>query len=264
MSSIANTKVSIDQLVLKTLYYRYKLFITPVSTIGVCLILCWVVVLPQVQNWFSMRGDIETDTAKVATLQQNINAVTLIDDTKLDGLLKVASNALPVDKDFASIVTAISDAAGRSGTALGDYNFQIGDIAGTDSTVKGQQLPLQLSITLKGTMDDTQRFMQQLKRELPLSDVISVAANTNQTVTVIAVFYYAPLPKITFNDTAPLKIFTAKEEQLLTSLTAAAVVPVASFSAQPTPTGVTPSPFATPTVIPTTTASPSATPTGTK
>lgn len=216
-----NGKISLDQLVLKSLYFRYKEFITPVSVILVCLITVWIVILPQIQNWFAMRDEIATDTQQLSVLKQNLNAVTIMNDGNLDTLLQIASNALPADKDFAAIVNALTSAALQAGTQIGNYNFQIGDLS--DTITPGprrtsQQPDLELVISLPGNLSTTKSFVANLRRELPLSDVTSVSQNADNTVTVRVVFYYAPLPKIAFNDTVPLPVVSGKDEAFLKSL----------------------------------------------
>lgn len=218
MSAAANTKVSLDQLMLKALYYRYKAFIVPVTTIAVCLILFLTVIIPQIQAFFAMRDQIEGDGAKLATLQKNLTTVSSLDDTKLDTYLTIASNALPTDKDFAGVLSAISSAAATAGSILGDYNFQIGDLVDTNVKGANSQLPLQLSITIKGNLDTGRRFIEALKQQLPLSDVTSISVNSNGTVSLAIVFYYAPLPKIVFDDSLPLTTLTSKDEETLNLL----------------------------------------------
>lgn len=218
MSGVVNTKVSLDQLVLRALYYRYKNFVVPVSTIAVCAFLFFIFIIPQIQSFLAMQDQVAGDKEKLATLQKNLQVVSALDDTKLDSELSIASSALPTDKDFAGVLQAISSAAANAGSVLGDYNFQIGELV--DTNVKGQstQLPLQLSITIKGDLDTGRNFIEELKKQLPLSDVTSISVNSNGTISLQIVFYYAPLPKITFDDSLPLVSLSSKDQQTLNLL----------------------------------------------
>lgn len=252
-----NTKVSMDQFVLQSLYFQYKDFITPVGVIFVCLLTCWIVILPQIQNWFTMQDQIVTDTQQLSILKQNLNAVTLMNDGNLDMMLQTASSALPTDKDFAAIVNALSTSALQAGTQLGDYNFQIGDLTDVntgDSSAPVQLPRLQLVIILPGNLSTTKAFVANLKNQLPLSDVTSISQNADSTVTVTVIFYYAPLPKISFNDSVPLQVVSGKDEAFLKSLSSnsnlqqsLSVIPTPSIS-QALVTGVpTPSVTISPT-----------------
>lgn len=218
--STENTKVSMDQLVVKELYYRYRDFITPVGVICICLFTVWVVILPQIQNWFGMQQEVATDVQQIQILKQNLNAITQMNDTTLNSLLTISSSALPTTKDFSAMVNALNTAALAAGTQIGDYTFQIGNVAGVIPNTPTGVGPtsLQLSVTIPGTIQTMKEFVRNLKKSLPLSDVISVSQNTDSTITVIVVFYYAPLPKITFHDTLPLTIIAGKDEVFLESL----------------------------------------------
>lgn len=231
-----NAKVSFNQLVVKALYYRYKLFVIPVSTIGICVVLFFFVIIPQIQSWLAMRDQISGDTQKLATLQQNLQIISHLDDTKLDTYLSIASSALPAEKDFAGVLQAVSSAAGGAGTILGDYTFDIGDLGGADSKNKTIQLPLQLTVNIKGDITTGRRFIEELKKQLPLSDVTAIAVNSNGTIAITATFYFAPLPKITFDDSVPLVTLSPRDEEVLKLLQAtentAAPLSVATSSAR--------------------------------
>lgn len=254
-----NQKVSINQLLLKNLYFRYRAFVTPLVTIVVCILLFFFVVTQQIQNWFAMRDALAVDTQSVAVMHQNLSLVTSLDDAKLNQTLATATSALPTEKDFTGIVTALQNAAAIAGTSLGDYSFQLGNLSG--DTKKSSQLPIQLTIALRGNITDAQRFAQQLHQELPLSDTIAIAVNANASISVTVVFYYAPLLKITFQDDTPLPVVGSADQQLLEKLANESTINtviLASPSATPSPT-----PRVSPTAVPTLAPTLSPTPTGT-
>lgn len=258
MTSIGNTKISFNQLVLKTLYYRYRTFIAPVSTIIVCIALFWLVIIPQMQAFFAQREALATDTQNLATLHQNLTTVTRLDTTKLNQTLATATKALPTEKDFAGILSALNGAELGAGVILDDYAIQLGDLSGLDQNGKLSQLPIQLHVSIQGNADAARRFVEQLKAQLPLSDVISVVASSGNAISVTIIFYYAPLPKIAFDDSAPLPVLTTADGKMLETLgqPIAGDYGAASRSAALTPTiTVAPTTTPTPTQIPTPTTS---------
>ncbi|HSD98906.1 MAG TPA: hypothetical protein VLB73_04400 [Patescibacteria group bacterium] len=199
-------------------------------------------VIPQMQSWFALRNDLTVNIQDVGIMHQNLSFLTKLDDAALSTMLTTATSALPADKDFAGIVASIQNAAAVSGATLGDYSFQLGDLAGLDQNGKPSQLPVQLNIVLKGDITDAQRFAAQLKKQLPLSDAIAISVSANQSITVTVVFYYAQIPKIVFQDTRPLPLLSKTDQQLLNSLAsgnnlqnAELSTPGASVSATPTP-----------------------------
>lgn len=249
-----NTKVTVDQMVFRNLYFRYRDFVTPIGTILVCLLLFWFVVIPQMQSWLQMRDNLATNAQDLQTMHQNLSLLTSLDDAKLNHMLTVATTALPADKDFAGIISSIQNAAAVSGANLGDYSFQLGNLSGLDQNGKPLQTPLQLNVVLKGSVSDAQRFALQLKKQLPLSDTISIAVSSDQSITMTVVFYYAPIPKIVFQDSRPLPVLGNSDAQLLETLAGQinlgvttgtiSAIPIPSITGTPTPTILTPTPTA--------------------
>lgn len=255
-----NSKITISDLVVRRLYYRYQSFVTPLVTIFVCFLLFWFVVLGQIQSWFAMRDAITVNAQDLSVMHQNLDMVNKLNDAQLDATLKTATSALPTEKDFTGIISSLQSAASIAGTSLDDYTFQLGDLSGLDAQGRLSQLPIQLNVVLKGGVVEAQRFIHQLKNQLPLADATAVVVNQNSSVTVTVIFYYAQLPKITFVNTNPLPVLSSGDQQLLGSLTAISSlsnVQLASSSAAPVPTIVTPTP--SPTLAPTPVSTSSAT-----
>lgn len=141
---------------------------------------------------------------------------------------------------------------------LQDYAFQLGDLAGLDQNGKASpQLPIQLTLSLVGDADGAKRFTKQLKAQLPLSDVVSVTAGTGNAVAVAVLFYYSPLPKITFDDSVPLPVLTTADGSLLDTLGQPIPGDFGTVAASRSAT-VAPTPTSTPTSTPTLSPSPTA------
>lgn len=251
LNDLTNSKVTINQLVIKHLYYRYNMFLAPVSVILVCIALFLFVVIPQIQGWFALRDTLVVNAQDLQIMHQNLSTITNLDTAQLDEGLSVATRALPAEKDFAGIVTSLQKAAAAAGTSLGDYSFSVGNLSGT--TNASAQLPIQLNITLHGNITTAQYFVAAIQRQLPLADVLSLEVNNGSSITVTVVFYYAALPKITFQDNRLLPVLSKSAQDLLRSLSVNSlsilVLPPASPSALPT---VTPTPIVLPTAAPAT------------
>lgn len=244
--STPNAKITLNQLVFRSLYYRYRNFTTPVSVILVCVLLFWFVVMSQIQNFLAVRDAISLNEQDLTVLHKNLTLITSLDDAKLDATLTVATNALPAEKDFAGIITSIQQAAAVSGTILQDYTFSLGNLSGLDQQGKATQLPVQLNVILKGSIAQAQQFIKQLKNQLPLSDSIAVSLSSTDTVTVTAAFYYTSIPKIVFKDRSPLPILSEGDQKLLQALSVNSTLPVVTI---PSPAvSVTPSTVPSPTI----------------
>jgi len=248
-----NAKVSINQLVFRSIYYKYQLFVVPLVTILVCILLFWFVVMGQIQYFFSVKDQITVNERDLQVLHQNLKTVTSLDDASLTTTLTVATQALPIEKDFAGIVNSLQTAASIAGVSLEDYSLQIGNLSGLTSQGKSAQLPVQLNVILKGSISQAQVFIHQLKNQFPLSDSVAISISGDKLVTVTCVFYYAQLPKIVFKDTSLLPSLEKDDQQLLTTLAAQSSLKSVIL---PSPSAV-PSPSLSPTQRPTSSVSPS-------
>lgn len=245
MTSASNQKISINQLLFKNLYHRYQRFVTPFITIAVSLLLFWFVVIPQMQNWFALREQLVIDQQNLEIMHQNLSLITSFDNTKLDATLQTATNALPTEKDFAGILLSLQNAAAVAGVSLGDYSFQLGDLSGLNAQGKIVEIPVQITLTLKGSIDNTRTFITQLKSQLPLSDVTSVSLNASNSVTATIIFHYAILPKIVFKDSVLLPRLSSADQKVLDTLS------LGDTSALVSSPSATPVPTVVPTVVPT-------------
>jgi hypothetical protein len=222
----------------RLLYFRYK--DTPYYTVLiisviflVCMMLISQLVIPQVQNWFSIRDEVIATRARIDAINQNISFIKSIDKVRIEKQVSLTATALPFEKDFEGILNAITDASAKSGVALDDYSFQLGSIA----SVSGKQNDLtkglssiNVTVEITGDMDAIASFLKELNTKLPLVDVIEVEGEFNKTKITME-FFQKQFPKIVFKDDQPLVPISKKHEQLLT--TWESWVPVAEAQTPP-------------------------------
>lgn len=197
---------------LRILYFRYKdsvyfLFAIMILVISVCIVLVFRVVIPQVQDWFSITNEVESTRKRLATINNNISLITTLNKQTIDNQVAISTQALPFEKDFGAIVNALSDAAITAGVSLDDYSFQPGNI----SSVSGRLIApgkkdinfIKVAIAVGGDAKHVQAFLQEINETLPLSEVVDVSGDTQQT-NITLHFYQKQFPPITFRDDEPL------------------------------------------------------------
>lgn len=211
---------------LRLVYYRYK--DSPYFSLGIislvisaCIILLFQVVIPQVQNWFSIANEVEVTRARLSVVNRNITFMNTLDKNALSEQLILSTEALPIEKDFGPIVNALSDAAITSGVTIDDYNFQPGNIASisgqfTDPALKDFGFT-KVIVSLQGDAAKVQGFLQEVRENLPLSEVVKVVGDTQETVITLQ-FYQKQFPKITFKDDEPLTSLSTLDVALLQQL----------------------------------------------
>lgn len=237
-----NPKVHVDAEVIKIIYLKYKEYLWPL-----CLfIISWFVFLqfaiPQIQSFLATKDEVAASEQTLATITQNYNTLISLNNNDLKQNTTIATQALPITKDFAGVLTGISNAAGLSGVVVSDYSFAVGDINGL-KLVKDQTI--KVTLNLQGNTEQIKKFLTSLQNLTPLSEVTEVNILGDTSAQITANFYYSTLPKITFIDTNPLPQLAASQKQLLKQFSEVNNIPESSF--------VTPiaTPEATITVTPT-------------
>ena len=233
-----NGKIQVDNAVLRILYFKYKSYLLPV----IVFVLSWIafsqLVFPQVQTFLAQKDQIAANEQTLAVLSQNYNTVVSFNDTSLQQLLDTANQALPSTKDFAGILTAISNAAGVAGVTVNDYSFNVGALNGIALVTPGIEQNITIELTIDGNLAQAKEFIQALSNQLPISQVTSLTQESTSATAISAEFYYNPLPKFVVNGTTPLPIISVAQKQLLEKLAengGQPVAPVSTRSASPAP-----------------------------
>lgn len=212
-----NNKAHIDLDIIKLLYFKYRAFTLPLVVIFISLYVFFQFVIPQIQNFLSVKDEVAASEQTLAVLTQNYNALASLNVNDLQSSLDTATQAVPQVKDFAGILNAISTAAGLSGVTVNDYSFQIGDINNiTDPSTANQTI--QISLTIQGDLEQTKKFVDALSKQFPLSEVTSLSVGGANSTVISASFYYATPPKLIFNDTSPLPILSVSQKKILSDL----------------------------------------------
>jgi hypothetical protein len=197
-----NKKANIDKDALQFLLSRYKKYLLPLTAIVVCIFLLVYVVTPQIQNIQALQNQEKDESQKLAILKSNLNLLYSLDSNTLDKQLRLSSKALPASKDFIGILNGISIVSSKSNTTMGDYGFSVGDITQAPTNVKG--IPtLELTITVRGELDNIISLVKELRNTVPLSEIKTINISGNNA-TLDIVFYYKPLPPVLLKDDMPL------------------------------------------------------------
>lgn len=190
-------------------------------TIIVSFFLLFNVIIPELNNWFSIRKEVAATRQQISVLQQNINFLNNLDKGILNSQLQTATQALPATKDFGMMLNAISNASATSGISLNDYSFEIGNIASSSgqlTTSKYSGLSsIQVTVTVNGNLGQIRKFVQSLQNSLPLSEVTTInGSGSNMTIAII--FYQKPFPTTNFSADTPLTPVSQEQVTLLQNL----------------------------------------------
>jgi len=208
--------LSLGPYAIKELYLKNKDIIIPLFIILVSAILLFKFVMPQISSFVDSRSQRDEALKQLAILQDNYNYVSGLNDSVITSDTDTLTKALPLEKDFGGVLSAISSASIKSGVAVGNFEFQVGDITKPSTNVAGKA-SMQLLINVQADSAGVINFLNRLSESLPISEVTSIDFNGgNAGITVL--FYYRPFNKETISDTSVLKKQTKADEDLIVKL----------------------------------------------
>lgn len=138
--------------------------------------------------------------------------------------LKVVSSALPSEKEFDSVLYAISTAANNATVSIDDFTFQVGKLstASAEATAVQQQQEnpsLKVTLGVKGDINQTKMFITELSKKLPLSETVDIKLDKKSSALSVF-FFYKPFSFISYDMAVPLKERSYKDKQLLKEISA--------------------------------------------
>lgn len=245
-------KVTLNSNFLTSSFEKYKEYILPIVVVLVCFIILFLIILPQFQNYLVSRQQLDAEARKLSTLKNNYNFLTNLDDTENDADFKTLSLALPSNKDFTGIISGISAASSKTGVGIGNFSFSLGDLSKSTDQAVNSNPSIKIEISLVGNTLSVIKFINELYKTVPLSEVTSIKSSSTDS-NLIILFYYKPFPPQNISDEAPVIPLSEKNQKLLKDIYAwnnasgenvFTLSPSSSSSASSSsPTGSNPSPF---------------------
>lgn len=207
-------------------YYKYRdsdyfSLVVSLVTVVVCLALVFQFIMPQLQNWFSIRDEIVATRSRIEILERNITFVNNLDRGIMESQLQTATTALPLEKDFGSMLNVLSAASLRSGVALNDFSFQVGNVASsqglvTDVRHKGLA-SIKITIVVVGSVRQIQQFIQNVETSIPMAEVVNIDGS-GQTISLSVQFYQKAVPDLAVQPDKPLESLSSENVALLRQL----------------------------------------------
>lgn len=210
--------IGLDQTTLQILYNRYKKYLISILIILVCLLIIFLFVIPQVQSFFLSGQKITEKKQTIAILEQNLQVLSGLNGSSvIDNNLTTLVSALPPNKDFVGIITAITQAAIGAGVSVKDYNFTVGNLI--EEKPSSEQLSLLLNLTISGNWENAKNFITILNQQFPISDISNVSVTGND-YSLKAAFYYKPFSQVTYDANLPLTLVSQKDQTFIDTLSA--------------------------------------------
>ena len=183
---------------LRLFYFKYKdspqfvlLLVVIIALISFAILGKFV--LPQLENWAALQSQVKTAQADLNVLQANQRVVSAVDQSGLTKNFEIASKALPYEKDYSGIISAIDLATLESEVTRDDYSFSVGNLS-TQSAKLSNNQSISLQISLEGDLSQIKNFLNIIKEKLPLSEIVLFNYQSGK-VDLSLLFFYRSLPK---------------------------------------------------------------------
>jgi hypothetical protein len=209
-------KISLESISFRLLYYQYKEYFIFFVIIFVSVLLFLFIIIPQIQDFFLIRAEVDRYKEKNELLKGNISYIGKLDDGVLDSQFKTVSLALSTKKDFVNIVNSLSRASEKTGVELGDFSFEVGDLSTNSARLTASPV-LSLNITVAGKIDAVHAFVNALYAQIPLMSISSLQL-TEGSATIRTEFPYKPYVAGSLNTTTRFVPFSNKEQQVLADI----------------------------------------------
>lgn len=211
-----NEKVSVDLKSLKFILKKNKPYLFSSIIILICIILFLQFIIPQFGALLTAKEEGKEASLKLATLKENLNVLTNINEDSLDQQLKILTLALPSGKDFDGILNSISFASQTTGVVLGAFSLQIGDLA--DSKTNDKFPVVSLTVPIEGDQKAVGNFIETISKSVPLSKISSIKVGDRTSIVDIS-FYYKPLDGSTYKEDDRIVPISQKGLLLIDELT---------------------------------------------
>jgi len=213
-----NTKINFDFANLLILYKHYKDYLLPLGVIIASVLIVFLVVVPQFQQYFNAQDELRTQVEKLQLLKNNYNFLVNLDDAKTASDFGTLSFALPAGKDFAGIMDAISYVSAKTGVPVGDFSFALGNLSNVTEGVTAFP-SVKIDVSLTGSSQDIMRFIDELYKTVPICEVTTIkTGGTFGSITIL--FYYKPFPSQQIDETAPIVALSGKDQDMIKNISA--------------------------------------------
>lgn len=220
------------ELLKSPLLEKKQVLILPAISVVICLLLLFLIIIPQLINFFNSNKLISQEKERFSLLNEKINQLGNINLPVFKENLDVALIALPAEKDVPGSISQILFLLGKNSLKLDTISLSTvvsdaNSVAGVASfniklAVSGDATALKNFIS---NLNKTPRLMKITGLEVSTrKDNSSVQADMNITA------YYESLPTTISDLEKPVPQISSQENQILLNIrNATSAVPVSSF-----------------------------------
>jgi len=194
----------------ESMYYSIFVFLM-VLLVGVILLI--YAVIPQFQNVFTLNEEVKSAKSRITVLNNNKAFLQSVNNSTLKNDLEISFSALPSEKDFSGIITALNYISAKSGATLDDYTLAIGDLS-TPTEGLEAYFPMRVDVVVTGSKESIFNFLKTSQEVLPLSEIASVETDFN-SAQISFDFFFKVYKNENYSIATPIAPINMKGKQAL-------------------------------------------------
>lgn len=217
----------------RELYQKYKIIIYPVAVGLASLFLIVFIIYPQIRAFLNGRGTLDGVNQKAKFLDVKAQQLSQIDESDLNKKLALAVSAVPLDKDYGSIIGLIQQIGADSGVTVTNLSLSPSSnekVTGFSARVEVAGGKLAIENMIAG-IEKSPRVMK-----ISAFDISSSNVDGGVGASFVIEAYYAPAPQSLGAIDAQLPELSQKDEQILANLARSSLANSISLTS-PTTTG---------------------------
>lgn len=197
-------------------YRPYIPYALPIGASFLALVVALLFLVPSVTDIFSLKAEVEADSARADVLESKVKVLQDIDQAKLTADLAKTDAALPSSKDEAGFLATISEIATSSGSSL-----EAAQLVTSGSSKASEKNALDFQVIVKGNFATIKGFLTKIETARRVMVVKSVSINVGEAGRLSADLgitgYYEPTTVVTNVETA-LPTRGSAQEKILADL----------------------------------------------
>ncbi len=219
------------------LYQKYGIFLIPSITILVCLIILFVVTIPQGYKLVENNQSLEEIRQKKATYKTKITTLNKVDTTEYKTYLNNVLTILPNDKDIPSAINSVLDVLSSAGLTLTNFSL------GAETKDKNGSQNFAVNIEISGTLDQLKNFIDLSEKSSRLIKIVGLTINTSLNGATQAsldlLVYFAPLDSIKTSVDQEITLLSDEDKKILSEIkqNTSSIAPTTEQPIQSVPTG---------------------------
>lgn len=200
---------------------KYKNLFWPAVFFLVVVVIGLTFLKPKITGIFQLQKQIREDKKRLAQVTEKVNALEGLDEIELETKSEKVLEALPSEKNIASLLYTLKILGQQAGVVLKDIEVSPGELSTRSAQPKTKGEPevplLSFSLTIEGEDEKVRNFFDRIETTLPLMKISLIDLSQKGEDSVdgnlkLAAFFLL-LPKELGVIEKPLALITSQEEK---------------------------------------------------